>query len=196
MRRLSVWLLVASIGVAGSEAAHTLAYRLVRPDRLERARVLQETGHGYFRYAPLAAAALGILFLIGLAARVSLARRRVPTLSVAAWAGLVPVVTFALQEHLERLFAGGSFPWGAALEPTFLPGLLLQLPLGLVAYLLVRLLLRGADRLGHALARPLRPLALRSSSASPPALDDVAPRVRVLALRQAGRAPPRLALAR
>jgi hypothetical protein len=39
------------------------------------------------------------------------------------------------------------------LAPTFLPGLLLQLPLALAAYVAARLLLKTAERVGRALAQ-------------------------------------------
>ncbi len=190
MRRLSLWLLALPLAVAGSEVAHSLAYRLVDPSGARRAHVLQETGHGYFRYAPLGVAVAASLVLLALAMRVSLACRRVPAGRLAVWFALVPALTFVLQEHLERLFADGAIPWSAALEPTFLPGLLLQIPLGLVAYLLVRLLLRGADRLGHTLAPVLRTTFWRPPAISRPGLVVAAPRIPVLALCSAGRAPP------
>jgi len=44
-------------------------------------------------------------------------------------------------------------PWRAALAPTFLPGLVLQLPFAALAYGAARLLLGTAERVGRALAR-------------------------------------------
>lgn len=198
MQRLWLWALTLPLAVAGSEVAHSVAYRLVIPGAAQRGEVLKETGHDYFSYFPLAAGFAGALLLLALARRVVLARRGVlGARPSAGWVAAVPVLTFFLQEHLERLISEGAIPWGAALEPTFLPGLLLQLPMALLAYALVRLLLRGAEALGLALAKPapqvplLRPLLIPT-----PAQADAGPRKPVLALRCAGRAPPRLSLAR
>ena len=76
-----------------------------------------------------------------------------------AWAfALLPLVGFTLQEHLERWLASGVLPWHEFAAPTFLPGLALQLPFGLLAYLAARLLLRAAEDAGRVLrlcgARP------------------------------------------
>jgi hypothetical protein len=46
---------------------------------------------------------------------------------------LAPPAAFAVQEHLERYAATGDVPWSTATERTFLPGLLLQLPFGVLA---------------------------------------------------------------
>jgi hypothetical protein len=61
---------------------------------------------------------------------------------------------FCLQEILELSLHSGTFGWRAVLAPTFLPGLALQLPFALAAYLVARILLRAATALGLALARP------------------------------------------
>ena len=67
---------------------------------------------------------------------------------------LLPPLAFALQELLELSLHTGTFAWHAVLAPTFVPGLLLQLPVSILAYLAARLLLRAAERIGRALARP------------------------------------------
>jgi hypothetical protein len=61
---------------------------------------------------------------------------------------------FVIQEVLELSLHTGGFNVHALLAPTFLPGLLLQLPLALVAYLAASFFLRGAERVGRALAQP------------------------------------------
>jgi hypothetical protein len=196
MRRLSLWILVGSVGVAGCEVAHLLAFRLVYPDRLQRAHALQATGYGYLRYSLLVFAAAAALGLIAFVFRVSHARRREPLVTVGIWGALAPAATFVLLDQAESFVSGGSLPFDAAGDPTFLPGLLLQVPLGLAAYLLVRFLIRSADKLGRALACRPRQRVRRASSDLPPSLDDGAPCMQVPALRHPGRAPPRLAPAR
>jgi type IV secretory pathway TrbD component len=75
---------------------------------------------------------------------------------------VLPPFAFALQEHLERLAA----PALVLGEPTFVLGLALQIPFGLLAWLLARAILRAADALGALLdARP----RLRSSNEPRPA---------------------------
>ena len=59
---------------------------------------------------------------------------------------------FAAQEVLELSLRTGTFGWRALLAPTFIPGLALQLPIALAAYVAARLLLRTAERVGRALA--------------------------------------------
>jgi hypothetical protein len=196
MRRLSLWILVGSVGVAGCEVAHLLAFRLVYPDRLQRAQALQATGYGYLRYSLLVFAVAAALGLMALVLRVSHARRRVPLVTVGIWGALVPAATFVLLEQFESFISGGSLPFGAAGDPTFLPGLLLQVPLGLAAYLVVRLLLRSADELGRVLACRPRRQVRRASSDLTPSPDEGAPRMQVRALRRPGRAPPSIAPAR
>ena len=100
--------------------------------------------------------------------------------------GVLPLVGFAVQEHLERLLHDGPL-WATALEPVFLLGLLLQLPFALGAALLARALARLADVIG---GRPVRmcrfdrqPLLARPVGADERTTN-------VLAAGHAGRAPP------
>ena len=86
------------------------------------------------------------------------------------------MVGFAFQEYLERWLAWGFFPWYAAEQPTFVIGVALQLPFGVLAYLAARFLLRAAKRLGRRLAgdpppRPEpapRPVLVPAAQALPP----------------------------
>jgi len=71
-----------------------------------------------------------------------------PRIAARPLLALAPLL-FALQECGEMLAAGHS-PFTALDAPTFLPGLLLQLPFALAAYLLARMLLGGAERLRSA----------------------------------------------
>ncbi len=67
---------------------------------------------------------------------------------------ILPLATFVLQEYLERHLHDGAFPWLAFAEPTFVLGFVLQLPFALAAYGVARLLVRAAEAIGAALARP------------------------------------------
>lgn len=152
MRRGLVWALTLPLVLLGTQAAHALAYDLVYPQAHER--ILLATGHGYLTWLPLALAVAGALALAALGVAAADAARGRPARALPAWAfALLPPATFALQELLELSLHTGSFNMHALLAPTFLPGLLLQLPLALAAYLTARFLLRTAERVGRALAQ-------------------------------------------
>jgi hypothetical protein len=178
--------------VAGSQAAHILTYRLVYPGTSIRVHALAVAGHGYLDRLPLA---LGVALAIALVALIVAgldASRGRPARSLPAWAfGVLAPLAFALQEILELSLHTGTFAWHAVAAPTFLPGLALQLPFSLLAWLAARLLLRAAGRAGRALAT--QPPAARSFARVPraPAAATL-PRVRVLAYRLAERGPPLL----
>ena len=155
MRRSLAWLIAVPTMLAGTEAAHALAYRLVFPQASLRLGVLAATGHGYTAWLPLVLALAGAVALAGVgAAALDVARgRRVRALGPVAFA-LLPPLAFALQELLELSLHTSSLAWDVYAEPTFVPGLALQLPFALVAFVAARLLLRGAVRIGRLLARP------------------------------------------
>jgi hypothetical protein len=74
---------------------------------------------------------------------------------------LLPAFAFAVQEHAERLAEGASFTHPTLLESAVVLGLAIQLPGGLIAVALVRLLLRLTDRVFELLRsrrKPRRPL--------------------------------------
>jgi hypothetical protein len=173
--------------LGGTEVAHGLAYRLVYPQLHER--VLLATGHAYLTWLPLVLGFAGALAVAALvAAALDAARGRSPG-KLPAWAfAALPPAAFVLQEMLELSLHTGTFGWRAALAPTFLPGLGLQLPLAAIAYLLARLLLRTAERLGRALAR------LRVAPATEPRLVSPfpSPLPRLVVRSRTSRGPPRV----
>ena len=186
------WLLSLPVAIAGCLAAHALAYLIAVPDPHARATLLERTGHGYLAHLPvLAAAGLSL----ALAATLSHAvRGRVGARPCPWFFALLPPLAFVLQEHLERLLAGGALPLETALHPTFLIGLALQLPFALLAYALVAAVLRAAEALALLLVRPPR-LRVRAAAALPPAFTAPRPATRALATAQRG-PPARLALSR
>jgi hypothetical protein len=190
MRRGLTWLVAVPLLGAGSQAAHALTYRLVYPGTSVRVHALAVTGHGYLDRLPLAlGVALAIAFVALLVAVLDASRGR-PARALPAWAfGVLAPLAFALQELLELSLHTGTFAWHAVAEPTFVPGLLLQLPFSLLAWLAARLLLRAAGRAGRALAaRP--PAGLPLPLVAPIPLGPTLPRARVLANRLAKRGPP------
>lgn len=189
-RRSVVWLLTLPLAVVGSQVGHALAYRLITSNEAERAHELAATGHAYLAYAPGALAVCSVLVLVALGVELKhvLASRRLARASALPFAVLAPAI-FVCQEHFERLLHDGVFPWDAAVQPTFVVGLLLQLPFAGAAYLLARLLLRVVRSLGRLLSAPPRPRVLASAQ-SRLAVLLVVPRVPALALGYGSRGPP------
>lgn len=155
MRRRLAWGVALPLALAGTQAAHALAYALVYPQASLRGAALAATGHSYFMWLPAVLAAAGACALLSLGGTVVCAARGRSEHAVPASAlALLAPAVFCLQEILELSLHTGTFGWRAVLAPTFLPGLALQLPFALAAYLVARMLLRAATALGLALARP------------------------------------------
>lgn len=119
----------------GAEAAHAAANAVFGAPLEDEAELFSSGGFGLELVPLLSAVALGAV-LLGLAAQVAgrQAARRWTALPFAC----LPPVMFALQEHLEALLHTGAFPAGTMLEPTFFPGLAMQLPFALAGYLAAR----------------------------------------------------------
>ena len=148
VRERLVWAVSVPLMVGGSWAAHVLDYRLVVPDPTARGTLLAATGHGYGDWLPLALAVLGAIALVAAGRAATSLRPR--AVSPAFWPFLLlPPLAFTIQEHLERLIETGHFPWHAALDPTFLPGVVLQLPFGVAAYVAAKLTLRAVHKLAQ-----------------------------------------------
>ena len=193
MRRGLTWLLVLPAIAVGSQVAHGIAYWWAYPVASLRLTMLAESGHGYMAYAP---AALGFLAAVQLIAFVVVVADKVrgrPVRALPAWVFLfIPEVGFVLQEHLERFFASGVFPWWTALEPSFWRGLVLQIPLGLAAYLVAAALLRTASAVAEVVGSrgPAEVVLVRPAERSWRPAVVFLPRLGPLAARAADRAPP------
>lgn len=150
----------------GSLAAHSLSYRLAEPDQHARALMLETTGHDYVGLTAfvIASAVVAVLASLSISA---LARRPVATGRFSGTLALLPVAGYTVQEHLERFFSSGSFPVDAALEPTFLVGIVLQVPFALAALWLTRALLTAANAM--AAIRPDTPPLVHRGADSYPA---------------------------
>jgi hypothetical protein len=190
MRRSVTWLVALPLLLAGSQAAHLFAYRIVYPGTQIRSRILLETGHGYLDRLPLVLGVAGGITLVSLLVAGLDASRGRGARTLPPWAfGLLAPTAFALQEYLERSLHAGAFAWHAAAEPTFLPGLLIQLPFALLAWLVARLLLRAAVHAGRAFA-PQRPPRYVALLPCPVPTGTTPPRRRPLAHGLAERGPP------
>ena len=111
---------------AGVLVAHTLAYRLTGTPA--------DAFHSYLQHVPQI---LLIASLLGLALGGAGRRLDAPN---PVFFGAIAVTTFVLQEHFERLVHEGTLPM-LLTTPAFLVGVLLQLPVGLLAWALARFLL-------------------------------------------------------
>ena len=176
MERLRpAWLLGLPLLAVGWLSAHALAYELVPAE---------EHGHGYLAQAPLFLTLCAATVSVALAVRTAGRRGRM----LPGWlVGALPLLGFAVQEHLERGLALGAVPWGTALEPVFLLGLVLQLPFALAALVVARALTALADAV--AARPPARPRSTFRLAPPPPVQAEVAGAL-ALARGWAGRAPP------
>jgi hypothetical protein len=194
MRRITALSVAIPLAVASWLGAHCLAYWLVAPGDEHQMGMHAEHGHAWLGYTP-AFALWGLAVVVaGLVLCVSEGLRgRRPARPPVRLFALLPPAGFAVQEHVERLIASGSFPHDLFAEPTFLLGLALQLPFALAALLLTRALYSVGFGFGSALAcelavgRPLRPWQ-SSVPLRPASVMLVSPSV--LALGHGQRAPP------
>jgi hypothetical protein len=188
------WLLAFALTVAGWLTAHELAYRLAIPHPHARSAALAETGHEYLAYGSFAAVLCLIFALVCTAGLVTRPRsQQPPSRRLLIVFVLLPPLAFALQEHLERLLTTGELPHAAALEPTFLVGILLQLPFALAAFLAARVFVTFARALARRLGSARRTKLVSVELSWPPVSDGHRPRLSVLALGRGERAPPLVA---
>ena len=185
-----VGLPVLTVGWFG---AHWLGYRIAIPNPHERARALAASGHGYFSYLPFLLGATLALFVVGIALQICAAARGSVSKRPLAWPfAVLPPLIFAAEEFTDRLVHDGTFQLAVAVERPFLIGLLVQVPVGIVAYGVVRLLLKWADRIGTALAAfiaaPPKVVGVRLLPRRIRLLDVA--RLSVFASRQVDRGPP------
>lgn len=191
-RRRLAGVISLALMVAGGLVVHELAYRIVAAQTHPTHHGAPATDvHGYLGYLPMCIAVCGAVVLVGLIALV-LSRLRSPVqITPPLWLfGVVPPFGFAVQEHLERLAATGAFPYAAALETTFVVGIVLQLPFAVAAYVAARALIA----LAVAVVKRRRVSTRRWRVARQPALPQsvwlLVPAASALALGHGERAPP------
>ncbi len=172
---------------------HALGSRLFASPTAE---LVSEAATRSGQHPPMLPVILGLLGALLFGAMVLFVRcttRGRRSRSVPSWLFVaLPVAAWPVQEALERLVHAEGFGLHAALDPSLLLGMALQIPFGIAAFLLARLLL-GALVKACAVLSGRAPRLRRTSTAalvSEPILG--APRTRVAALRRSQRAPPRL----
>ena len=158
MRRFLVTLACVGLAIGGTQVGHAVAYRLVERSSAERADLLAGTGHTYLQYASLALAILFVLAALALVAEIRATAAGGAATRPRLWMfGVVAPATLIVQEHIERWFSDGAFPWGTALQATVVVALLLQAPFALAAYVVARVVLGVTDALVRLLRRRREP---------------------------------------
>jgi hypothetical protein len=169
MRRTLTWLVTLPFAAASVLLGHALAYRFTGTPL--------GNVHGYLDHVPQVVFILVSVAVLGLAADTR-ARRRSP-LPIAALAA----ISFALQEHIERVVHTGHVPF-LLFSPVFWIGLLLQAPLAAAIWLVSR---RVADDIAVRVPARLPRLGRLPVFIQGPAL---APVVARRASQRRGRGPP------
>jgi hypothetical protein len=191
MRRALAWPLVVPIALAGLVVGHAAAYRIVIPDAAARARELAQTGHGYSEHVPILLGLCSALLLVAFARRVAAAFYGTGSLPQLPGAlALLPPIAFVVREYVERAIHQGDLLPALAVDPTFVVGLAIQIPFGVLAFLLARWLGDLAAIVGRRLAATLRPRFLRPVGRRPVSLRFDVPRVPALAHGYGDRGPP------
>jgi hypothetical protein len=186
-----VWLLVFALTVAGWISAHEVAYRLALSHPHGGGSDVSEHRHAYLAYGSLV---IALCLLIAFVCTAGLVARpdglRPPSRRLLLLVVLLPPLGFALQEVTEGLLTTGALPYEAAAQPTFLLGILLQLPFALAALAVARVLFAFARCLARSVGEAGRPrlvsleLSLRSVVEARP------PRLPALAFGYGERGPP------
>jgi hypothetical protein len=196
-RRRLPWFLALPLMVAGSFAAHELgvlvfASRRAAPvDADGGVELAYRVDHGSITILPLVAGAAIALFLVWLAVRgrQAVSGRGAGDVSP-LWFLALPPLGFGVQELAERLLHAEAIPFNPAHEPAFLAGLLLQLPFGLLAYFMGRLLLGLGAKIARILARARGFLVGFCPSTGLRPVRTIRLRIPVLALGHSVRGPP------
>ena len=176
------------IAAVGCEWAHALANLVFGAPDGGRSELF-DGGPGAGAIPLLVSLALAAI-LAGLAGRAAGAWSTSHAAAARLPFALLAPVLFIVQEHAETVLNTGAVPFGTVLEPTFLPGLLLQIPFAIAGYAVARALVRLADSVRARVAARRR-AAPRSCAFAPRW-----PTHRVLAPSEAhrwahsGRAPP------
>jgi hypothetical protein len=189
--------IAAPLIIGGSMSAHAFGSLLVaHPPRAVvgdpdlGSEAASRTTHGLSTLTPMFAGLVIALTLIGFCCYLWRSRGDTVRGIAPAWLFLLPPIAFTVQEVAERLIHAESLPFDPAHEPAFLAAIALQLPFGLAAYLIARVLLHVADVVVRAVFRRNRMLVASRASLPRPSLPR--PSRRAVALREghSSRSPP------
>jgi hypothetical protein len=180
------------IAIVGCEAAHAVGNLIFGTADGDTGPFAPSTGADL---VTLLASMAVVSVALGVAGRAAGAWTTHRTAAARLPFALLAPAAFVLQEHIETLVHTGASPFATAVHPTFLAGLLLQIPFALAGYAVARALVRLADGVRALIARLRRPA--RRSGTPPKARPAYRTRPRSTAHSWAhsGRAPPRAAAA-
>jgi hypothetical protein len=191
-RERLAWLVTLPVAVIGCEAAHALANVVLGSPTGEAGELFQGGGPGA-GLGPLLASLSLVVVALALAGRAAGAWTTHRVVAARLPFALLAPVLFIVQEHVETALHTGAIPFDTVLEPTFLPGLVIQIPFALAGYAIARILIRLADGVRALVAGRRR--ALRVGGTRPHGRSAYQAPRRSGAHRWAhsGRAPPRIA---
>jgi hypothetical protein len=177
-RRLAPALVAVVLSATGSTIAHALAGASAAP------------GHAWHRFGPPLVVAGAVILVASLVAQTAaIVRGHIGRPLRARFFLAVPPIAFLGQEHVERAVATSGMPYETLIEPAVLAGLALQVPFGVLAFLVARLL----DRAVLAIARRLGDPPRRRIRCRPRGLRPQLRPSRTDLPLQTGRGPPALA---
>jgi hypothetical protein len=144
LRERLAWFVTLPLAVIGCQSAHAVTNTLLGSPESARSELLLRHGPGAGLVPLLVCVALAAV-AAGLAGRAAGTWSAHHAAAVRLPFAVAAPALFIVQEHFETALRTGAAPIGTVLEPTFLPGLLLQIPFAIVAYALARALVRLAD---------------------------------------------------
>ncbi len=184
MPRLRLWLVVVPLAVAATQAGTALLDRFAG-ESYEGAELFSPGNASSVLLPPAVAFAVALL----LGALLLLVRSPAPGRAVPLWSfACLPLVLFAVQEHVEWALGHHDAPIALVLHPMFAVGIAVQLPFALLAYGVARLLVGAAAAIGERRARRTAP-ARRLPCVSRPA-GEAPLRTLVAAAGRSTRGPP------
>ncbi|SRR6266540_5074721 len=185
MARLRLWLVMLPLLAAGTQGASALLDRFA-PRTYETAELFSRSNASH-SLLPVIAGLGGAALLCAMCsfATTAPAGRRIPRWVFAC----LPPLLFTFQEYGEYVVGHGRVPWTLVANPVFLTGLLLQIPFGVAAWLLARLLIDVVVTIAERSATP-RTAPRRSSPPSAGADSRALLRPRLLSGRRLTRGPP------
>lgn len=185
-RQQLLWIIAVPLMAAGTVVAHSVT-AVVSSGHAETGNEgAERTSAGAPAHVTLLLGFTLALVVVWLGRRLLARRRGEPS---AAWFLILPPLAFLFAEVAERVLRSESFPFQPSLEPRLVVGLALQVPFGLVAYGVARLLLRAIERVVARLARTVSP-RLRAATTRVAPVSVVLPRIPALALGYQERGPP------
>lgn len=192
-RRRLPWLVAMPTIAAGSIAGHAIGSRLVIAHAPELVGEAGQQSGLHLPPPPIAIGFVGALLFGGALLLIRSAKRGRGSRSTPPWLFLaMPVAAWLVQEGLERLGHAEAMSLHAMLDPSLFLGMALQIPFGIAAFFLAYLLLGALVRACAALSGDVPRVGRPSVVVALPIGMPGARRTRVVALRRAQRAPPRL----